>query len=121
MRSRTITALLIILATAGAEAQTYQSALKWAMGEITIEDIIAQSEVEALGSDILSVIKSFHTINQSKKQWPSTFNATALALQMLPFVSPNRLIDATKTSHKEKLRTQLFSKSINIRAPSFYI
>ncbi len=58
MANRYITALLVVLAATGLEAQTYQQALKFALTDISYDKLIQQPEAKALEEDILSVIKA---------------------------------------------------------------
>ncbi len=57
MINRYITALFVILAATGVEAQNYRAALKLAMTDISYEEFAARPEARALKSDILSVIR----------------------------------------------------------------
>ncbi len=52
MMNRYITALLVVLAATGVEAQTYRSALKLALGDLSAEQIIGQPEAKALEEDL---------------------------------------------------------------------
>ena len=56
--NRYITALLVVLAATGMEAQTYQQALKFALTDISYDEFIQQPEAKALEEDILHVIKA---------------------------------------------------------------
>ena len=58
MVNRYITALLVVLAATGMEAQTYQQALKFALTDISYDEFIQQPEAKALEEDILYVIKA---------------------------------------------------------------
>ena len=58
MVNRYITALLVVLAATGMEAQTYQQALRFALTDISYDEFIQQPEAKALEEDILSVIKA---------------------------------------------------------------
>ena len=58
MMNRYITALLVVLAATGVEAQTYRSALKLALGDLSVEQIIDQPEAKALEEDLLTIIKA---------------------------------------------------------------
>ena len=58
MVNRYITALLVVLAATGMEAQTYQQALRFALTDISYDEFILQPEAKALEEDILSVIKA---------------------------------------------------------------
>lgn len=66
MANRYITALLIILAATGVEAQNYESALKLALSDISYQEFIQQPEVRALEDDILSVFKAFKQTDNEK-------------------------------------------------------
>lgn len=57
MINRYITALFVILAATGVEAQNYRVVLKLAMTDISYEEFAARPEARALKSDILSVIR----------------------------------------------------------------
>lgn len=57
MVNRYITALLVVLAATGMEAQTYQQALKFALTDISYDEFIQQPEAKALEEDILCVLK----------------------------------------------------------------
>ncbi len=57
MVNRYITALLVVLAATGMEAQTYQQALRFALTDISYDEFIQQPEAKSLEDDILYVIK----------------------------------------------------------------
>ena len=63
MVNRYITALLVVLAATGMEAQTYQQALRFALTDISYDEFIQQPEAKALEEDILSVIKAIKKHN----------------------------------------------------------
>ncbi len=69
MVNRYITALLVVLAATGMEAQTYQQALKFALADISYDEFIQQPEAKALEEDILCVIKA---IKEASENEPST-------------------------------------------------
>ena len=56
--NRYITALLVVLAATGMEAQTYQQALKFALTDISYDEFTQQPEAKALEEDLLCVIKA---------------------------------------------------------------
>ena len=56
--NRYITALLVVLAATGMEAQTYQQALKFALTDISYDEFIQQPEARALEEDLLCAIKA---------------------------------------------------------------
>ena len=58
MVNRYITALLVVLAATGMEAQTYQQALKFALTDISYDEFIQQPEAKALEEDILCALKA---------------------------------------------------------------
>lgn len=58
MVNRYITALLVVLAATGMEAQTYQQALKFALTDISYDEFIQQPEAKALEEELLCVIKA---------------------------------------------------------------
>lgn len=65
-----ITALLIVLATTGVEAQTYQSALRAVLSENTVEDIYHFPEFKDLENDILCALKALSEKNEEEKIEP---------------------------------------------------
>lgn len=77
MMNRYITALLIVLAATGVEAQTYQSALKLALTDISYDEFIQKPEFQALEEDIMSVIKAIKAAqkdnNNQTKLFPGRF------------------------------------------------
>ena len=58
MVNRYITALLVVLAATGMEAQTYQQALKFALADVSYDEFIQQPEAKALEEDILYALKA---------------------------------------------------------------
>ena len=64
MVNRYITALLVVLAATGMEAQTYQQALKFALTDISYDEFIQQPEAKALEEDILYIIKAIKEVEQ---------------------------------------------------------
>lgn len=66
MVNRYITALLVVLATTGLEAQTYQQALKFALTDISYDEFIQQPEAKALEEDILYVLKAIKQASEDE-------------------------------------------------------
>ena len=66
MVNRYITALLVVLAATGMEAQTYQQALKFALTDISYDEFIQQPEAKALEEDILYVIKAIKQASEEE-------------------------------------------------------
>jgi len=118
MRNRTFTALLIILATTGVEAQTYQSALKLALGGISVEDMAVQPEVRALKSDILSAIKALRQLEEKDKQYPPLCKTYGFTCLNISFSSPKHIVLQAQTHHLDNYRNPALGKGIRIRAPA---
>ena len=68
MVNRYITALLVVLAATGMEAQTYQQALRFALTDISYDEFIQQPEAKALEEDILSVIKAIKEASEDHQK-----------------------------------------------------
>lgn len=66
MVNRYITALLVVLAATGMEAQTYQQALKFALTDISYDEFIQQPEAKALEEDILYVLKAIKAASEDE-------------------------------------------------------
>ena len=66
MVNRYITALLVVLAATGLEAQTYQQALKFALNDISYDEFIQQPEAKALEDDILCVLKAIKQASEDE-------------------------------------------------------
>ena len=64
--NRYITALLVVLAATGMEAQTYQQALKFALTDISYDEFIQQPEAKALEEDLLYAIKAIKEASQDE-------------------------------------------------------
>lgn len=77
MINRYITALFVILAATGVEAQNYRAVLKLAMTDISYEEFAARPEARALKSDILSVIRLVKQESAAKRVPFSPFSAIA--------------------------------------------
>ena len=64
--NRYITALLVVLAATGMEAQTYQQALRFALTDISYDEFIQQPEAKALEEDILCAIKAIKKASEDE-------------------------------------------------------
>ena len=64
--NRYITALLVVLAATGMEAQTYQQALRFALTDISYDEFIQQPEAKALEEDILCAIKAIKEASEDE-------------------------------------------------------
>lgn len=87
MVNRYITALLVVLAATGMEAQTYQQALKFALTDISYDEFIQQPEAKALEEDILCVIKAIKEASEDEPTAPqyhfSSANVSVTASDIL--------------------------------------
>ena len=63
-----ITALLVVLATTGVEAQTYQSALKAVLGDVAIEN---PNYHQVYKDNIINILKSINEENDENKVEPT--------------------------------------------------
>ena len=75
--NRYITALLVVLAATGMEAQTYQQALKFALTDISYDEFIQQPEAKALEEDILDVIKAIKEASDENHSRPQFHSVSA--------------------------------------------
>lgn len=75
--NRYITALLVVLAATGMEAQTYQQALRFALTDISYDEFIQQPEAKALEEDILCVIKAIKEASAEDEHIISHHSPTA--------------------------------------------
>ena len=66
-----ITALLVVLASTGVEAQSYQSALRIALGDATIEDLCHKQTFKGIEQDILSVLDAIKQIKEEEEIEPA--------------------------------------------------
>ena len=78
MVNRYITALLVVLAATGMEAQTYQQALKFALTDISYDEFIQQPEAKALEEDILYVIKAIKQASEEENMSEHHYHQTAV-------------------------------------------
>lgn len=78
MVNRYITALLVVLAATGMEAQTYQQALRFALTDISYDEFIQQPEAKALEEDILSVIKAIKEASEDHQKVQHHFPSAIL-------------------------------------------
>ena len=62
-----ITALLVVLATTGVEAQSYQSVLKIALGDVNIEDLCHQQALRALNKIYCLFLRPLSRLRRTKK------------------------------------------------------
>lgn len=57
--TRYITALLVVLAATGVEAQTYAQVLQAALGETNIRMVASQPELRGIETDLLLIVKAY--------------------------------------------------------------
>lgn len=116
--TRYLTALLVILAATGVEAQTFEPALKAALGKMSFEEICRQPELKACRYDILSVIQAFKKVSPEAKDNHSHSNIHHFALQNSLFWLAKVPISACKKAYFAKRRQSVDCKAIHIRAPN---
>lgn len=113
-----ITALLVVLATTGVEAQNYQSALKIALGDVNIEDLCHQQAFKGVEQEVLSVLEAFKQIKEDDEVEPVQNKAIFVADLYEKY--PIALI--SQSNNNQELQLFLPNPSlrtgIKIRAPS---
>ncbi len=115
-----ITALLVVLATTGVEAQSYQSVLKVALGDVNIEDLCHQQAFKGVEQDILSVLEAFKQIKEDEEIEPAQNKAVFVADLYDNYPTDFK----AKSNNYQKLEQFLPNPSsrsgIKIRAPNRY-
>ena len=115
-----ITALLVVLATTGVEAQNYQSALKIALGDVNIEDLCHQQAFKGVEQEVLSVLEAFKQIKEDDEVEPVQNKAIFVADLYEKY--PIALI--SQSNNNQELQLFLPNPSlrtgINIRAPNSF-
>ena len=116
-----ITALLVVLATTGVEAQNYQSALKIALGDVNIEDLCHQQAFKGVEQEILSVLEAFKQIKEDEETEPAQ-NKAVYVTDLYDNYSTALIV---KSKNNQKLQLFLPNPSlrtgIQIRAPSLFL
>ena len=116
-----ITALLVVLATTGVEAQNYQSALKIALGDVNIEDPCHQQAFKGVEQEILSVLEAFKQIKEDEETEPAQ-NKAVYVTDLYDNYSTALIV---KSKNNQKLQLFLPNPSlrtgIKIRAPSLFL
>lgn len=79
MVNRYITALLVVLAATGMEAQTYQQALKFALTDISCDELIQHPEAKALEEGIRCVIKAIKEASEDDHVPTQHFTSSAIS------------------------------------------
>ena len=115
-----ITALLVVLATTGVEAQNYQSALKIALGDVNIEDLCHQQAFKGVEQEVLSILEAFKQIKEDEEVEPVQNKAIFVADLYEKY--PIALI--SQSNNNQELQLFLPNPSlrtgINIRAPNSF-
>ncbi|GAB6981859.1 hypothetical protein [Prevotella dentasini] len=114
-----ITALLVVLAATGVEAQSYQSALKVALGDFTFEEICHQPEFTGLETELRSIIEAYKSIRKEKETEPAKVHATVYT-ELHPALLPYPLSTDPNYSDHTILPNASVCSSITIRAPSSF-
>ncbi len=116
-----ITALLVVLATTGVEAQNYQSALKIALGDVNIEDLCHQQAFKGVEQEILSVLETFKQIKEDEETEPAQ-NKAVYVTDLYDNYSTALIV---KSKNNQNLQLFLPNPSlrtgIKIRAPSLFL
>ena len=114
-----ITALLVVLASTGVEAQTYQSALRIALGDATIEDLCHKQTFKGIEQDILSILDAIKQIKEEEEIEPAQ-SQIAFISELSDKYTP---VFTLYSNHTQQLSSFLPNPSlrsgIKIRAPSF--
>ena len=117
--NRYITALLVVLAATGMEAQTYQQALKFALTDISYDEFIQQPEAKALEEDLLCVIKAIKQASEEEKTVKLHFCSAMLTANTADILTEKHsYICFYPTTSYEQGNTY---GSIVIRGPNFQI
>lgn len=113
-----ITALLVVLASTGVEAQNYQSALRIALGDATIEDLCHKQTFKGIELDILSVLDAIKQIKEEEEIEPAQ-SQIAFITELSDKYTP---VFTHYSNHTQKLSFFLPNPSlrsgIKIRAPA---
>lgn len=102
------------------EAHTYQSALKFAVGDLSYEEFIKQPQARAFEDDLLAIIKAIKKAKQDLEPSPQhKFNGTGAAGLR---ASEDKSLASRQRSDKTNLTDHLslahgYGKSIAIRGP----
>ena len=116
-----ITALPVVLATTGVEAQNYQSALKIALGDVNIEDLCHQQAFKGVEQEILSVLEAFKQIKEDEETEPAQ-NKAVYVTDLYDNYSTALIV---RSKNNQKLQLFLPNPSlrtgIKIRAPSLFL
>lgn len=121
MMNKYITALLVVLAATGVEAQTYQSALRGAMGNATLEELcnhlnINHLNIKGVETDILLVIEAYKNISKEEENKSAT---THLSLSdRYTTVHNVRKLENLRKTISNYLPNPSVNSAILIRAPS---
>ncbi len=116
--TRYITLLLVALAATGLEAQTYGAALKMALADPGVRQVMMQQpEMASLRDDLLSAVKSLvRSQRHINNNYPSTHSVAQAGISPAPIGMATHSISAL-TEQPEPL-TSMTRHAIEIRAPS---
>ena len=115
-----ITALLVVLATTGVEAQSYQSVLKIALGDVNIEDLCHQQAFKGVEQDILSVLEAFKQIKEDEEIEPAQNKAVFVADLYDNYPTDFKAKSNNYQKLKQFLPNPSLRSGIKIRAPNRY-
>lgn len=119
MVNRYITALLVVLAATGLEAQTYQQALRYALTDISYDEFIQRPEVKALEEDLLCALKSLReaTADKSDRLLHPSFTSAMMPAEVSLLRSYDK--HCISSSPATACPCQAHYGSIVIRGPDF--
>lgn len=113
-----ITALLIVLATTGVEAQTYQSALKALLSENSIENLFTHQEFKELENNLMSVLKTLNQAKENDKTEPGLTKSHIYVGYLSAINIPVRKHKLTKYFSNVIIPSSHFDSSVFIRGPN---
>ena len=113
-----ITALFVVLAATGVEAQTYQSALKAALENCSLEEIYHHVEQCGIETELLPIIEAFKNIQKEKKKTPTYSKANLLVCEDTTSKSVNDILTNYNKQTHIYLQNPSNNGTIIIRAPN---
>lgn len=113
-----LTILLVLLTATGSEGQTLTSALTVGNGSLKFEEMLTPEQLNALGSDIMSVLKGFQ-VNAGKYKSASHYlDNNFISARLTAIGNPLEHTQAAICTKPEGCLLHFAESSISIRAPS---
>lgn len=119
--NRYLTALLVLLAATGVEAQAIESALVASSGYLKMEEILSAESLKALDEDILSAIRQIQSDQNENNKSFYFHNATATSEPRPASEDARTGHNADKLSQPNHWKNPAVGSSIHIRAPSTFV